>query len=83
MPFLLGLGPTSVSYVNAPRPSPMDVYNWEQGFFFQDDFRIHPRLTLNLGLRYEVQPPTTDPHDRKLTFVPGARSQVVPAAIPR
>src|SRR5262249_36234252 len=36
---------------------------------------VHETLT-------EVQPPTTDPHDRKLTFVAGARSQVVPTAIP-
>ena len=44
-PFLLGLGATSFSYVNVPRPTPMDVYNWEQGFFFQDDWKVTPRLT--------------------------------------
>lgn len=26
---------------------------WELGWFFQDDFRLSPRLMLNLGLRYE------------------------------
>ena len=49
-------------------------------FFAQDDFRIHPRLTLNLGLRYDIQFPFTDPQDRKLAFVPGARSTVTPSA---
>jgi hypothetical protein len=28
--------------------------NWEYGFYFQDDWKIHPRLTLNLGLRYDL-----------------------------
>ena len=29
------------------------VHNTNYGFFFQDDFRAIPRLTFNLGLRYE------------------------------
>ena len=28
--------------------------SWENGFFAQDDWRIFPRLTLNLGLRYDI-----------------------------
>jgi hypothetical protein len=28
--------------------------SWENGFFAQDDFRVNPRLTLNLGLRYDL-----------------------------
>jgi hypothetical protein len=28
--------------------------SWENGFFTQDDYRMSPRLTLNLGLRYDV-----------------------------
>jgi hypothetical protein len=31
-----------------------DADNWHGAFFFQDDWRVHPRLTLNLGVRYEV-----------------------------
>ncbi|MBI4892992.1 MAG: TonB-dependent receptor [Acidobacteria bacterium] len=31
-----------------------DIDNWYYGFFVQDDFKISAKLTLNLGLRYEV-----------------------------
>ena len=54
--------------------------SWYFGLFFQDDFRIHPRLTLNLGARWDIQPPITDPHDRFDTFVPGKQSVIVKTA---
>jgi hypothetical protein len=67
--FLLGEPATSVSYINAPRP-PMDVYNWEQGFFFQDDWKLSSRLTLNLGLRYELVTPFIENNDLLANFDP-------------
>ncbi len=67
--FLLGLGPTSVSYINSPRPA-MDVYNWETGYFFQDDWKVTPRLTLNLGVRYELITPFVDTRDLMVNFDP-------------
>jgi len=33
---------------------------WHQAFFFQDDFRVNRRLTLNYGLRYEYRKPFYD-----------------------
>ena len=39
-----------------------------------------PRLTLNLGVRWDVQTPPTDPFDRESTFIQGVQSQVLKGA---
>jgi hypothetical protein len=39
-------------------------------FFFQDDFKVSDRLTLNLGLRWEYQPPFTEVADRLSSWNP-------------
>jgi hypothetical protein len=67
--FLLGLAPSRVTYIAQPRP-PMDVHNWEQGYFFQDDWKVSPRLTVNLGVRYELVSPFVDKNDIMLNFDP-------------
>jgi hypothetical protein len=71
--FLLGLPNT----MNQDAPTTKIDNSWYFGLFFQDDIRLSPRLTINLGLRYDLQPPITDPHDRFLTFAPGQQSKVV------
>jgi hypothetical protein len=51
----------------------------ENGYaaFVQDDWRITSKLTLNLGLRYEYEPPITDRNNLLGNFVPSAPTGLV------
>ncbi|MDE3103726.1 MAG: TonB-dependent receptor [Acidobacteriota bacterium] len=54
--------------------------NWYWALFLQDNYRVMPRLTLNLGLRWDVQTSPVESQDLTVTFVPGAQSTKVPTA---
>jgi hypothetical protein len=40
----------------------------EIAMYFQDDFRVTSRLTLNMGVRYDIYPPWTEIEDRQSNF---------------
>jgi outer membrane receptor protein involved in Fe transport len=48
--------------------------------FVQDTFRMTPRLTLNLGVRWDPYVPYTDANNRIGAYRPGVQSQVYPNA---
>ncbi len=48
--------------------------------FVEDSYKVHPRLTLNYGLRYEPFIPFDQKGGRHTTWVPGVQSTVVPDA---
>ena len=53
--FFMGVDGT---YSNRFNRSVYPYSNWEMSAFFQDDFKVNQRLTLNLGMRYEYINPT-------------------------
>jgi len=46
------------------------LFSTNYGFFAQDDIKVTPRLTLNLGLRYEILKPPVEKYGRITNFVP-------------
>jgi len=74
--FLMGL-PTKIT-----QDAPVTGYtnSWSTGFFARDNFRVLPRLTLNLGVRWDIQTPPTDPENRGTSFVLGQQSRTIPVA---
>jgi hypothetical protein len=56
------------------------INNWYFAGYVQDVYRVTPRFTLNLGLRYDVQTSPVESSDLTATFIPGVQSTKVPSA---
>jgi hypothetical protein len=87
-----GVDPGIVS--NRPARLSNNVRSWrnlEVGMFFQDDWKVTPHLTLNLGLRYDLYTRHTEKFGRATQFILGqganiterVRNTNTPAGLPR
>jgi hypothetical protein len=56
--------------------------NFQYAVFAQDNWKILPQLTLNLGLRYDVSLPRTERHNRTNWFDPNAASPLSVPGLP-
>jgi len=72
---LLGFPQTAIQ---SQFDNPQTLKSYFTGVWVQDDWKLSPRLTLNLGLRYEYFMPPVDRFDRMAAFDPatGRLSQV-------
>ncbi len=63
-----------------------DLRQNEYGFFFQDDFKLNRRITINMGLRYEYTTSPTETQDRYSRYLdltnPIPEMQATPPVIP-
>jgi hypothetical protein len=53
---------------------------WYYAFFVQDNYRITPRFTANLGVRYDIEEAPVESQNLTAAFVPGRQSTIVPSA---
>ena len=76
--FLLGLPSHTDSYIARLADYAEQSTTW--GYFAHDDWRATPRLTLNIGLRYEVEGALTERYNRSIRNFDLSHVQPIEAA---
>jgi len=75
--FYLGIG----RYNNQLNRGMFYARSREYSWYFQDNWRVSPRLTLNLGLRYDLFPPYYEKNNAVTSFDPSDKSVVLGAPL--
>lgn len=73
--FLLGIPTRAARAFPTPR---VDRNRWSLDFYAMDDFKISPKLTLNLGVRYEPHFPWRDNRNLLSIFDIGSKKIIIP-----
>lgn len=91
--FVFAAFPTNNSFANFLLGAPVVFFqaggdfhrglrSFDAAGYAQDQWQIHRKLTLNFGLRYEINSPFAEIRDRLNAFAPGRQSVVRPDAPP-
>ncbi|HEV2761781.1 MAG TPA: TonB-dependent receptor, partial [Pyrinomonadaceae bacterium] len=75
--FLLGY-PTTLNIV---RRADYSEYSKTWGFFVQDDWRVNNKLTLNLGVRYEIETPLVERNNKSISGFDTGYTQPIEDAV--
>jgi hypothetical protein len=69
-----------ISAFEQDTPYVTHLSTWHYATFLQDNYRITPRFTANLGIRWDIDTPPVDAHNRTASFNPGQQSTINPTA---
>ena len=72
---LLGLPSTNIVFTIGP---PIDQFSQHFAAYAQDEWRITKSLTLNFGMRWEIQPPFSEKNGNIANFNPATGGMVYP-----
>ena len=69
---------TDFTSTGIPGFVPRNTRSWENAVFAQDDWRVNPNLTLNLGLRYDLLTPYYETDNKLANYDPVTQQLILP-----
>jgi outer membrane receptor protein involved in Fe transport len=72
------IGTTNFTATGVPGFVPRNTISWENALFAQDDWHVNPKLTLNLGLRWDLFTPYYEDNNLMANYDPVTQTLLIP-----